>query len=253
MNKTQYVQITRLNRVKEKDYRAMADSMYLQIWTKLNPPQILTDDLTARVHRNLITPADASVPDCISCGACCFALPCVGVRADEKVSADDYWDVTVEGKNGEIVVDRFVKRNGETFACVALDGTIGEDVSCRIYEQRPQVCRGFEAGSDKCHALRRSLGFEPNLSLMEMYWAVQKQKAISEESNASQEIQRVNFVEQRETDNLDMVATMSDGSTKTIYTFNQGQETWQQFEFEGMPLEFAMSYIVERQEERKVK
>ena len=49
----------------------------------------------------------------------------------------------IEGENGEITVDRFLRRDGETFACTALDGIIGEQVACRIYEKRPRICHRF--------------------------------------------------------------------------------------------------------------
>lgn len=45
--------------------------------------------------------------------------------------------------------------------CTALAGTLGVEVGCRVYEDRPLVCREFTAGSDDCLALRRVFGFDP--------------------------------------------------------------------------------------------
>jgi hypothetical protein len=74
MNKTQFVQITRLNRVAEEEFREMLNSMYVQVWENLLPPQITTEDLTPLVANNLITPAVEPIPDCVTCGACCVTL-----------------------------------------------------------------------------------------------------------------------------------------------------------------------------------
>jgi uncharacterized protein len=163
------------------------------------------------------------------------------------VAPENYWEITIKGEKDEIVVDRYVRRNGETCACIALEGKLGENVSCGIYEQRPDVCRRFEAGSDKCHALRRAYGFEANLGLMDMYFAVQKLKAAeSAQQETVEEIRRVNFVELPQTGELEIKALMKDGSTQTIHTFNPNQETWYQFEFEGLPLSYAKNLIDSR-------
>ena len=181
-----------------------------------------------------------------SCGACCQAFTQVAVYPDEQVSPENYWEITVKGEKGEITVDKFLRRNGETFTCNSLGGKIGDQVSCNIYEQRPVVCRNFEAGSDKCHALRRAFGFEPDLGLMEMYYAVQKLKAIPEITNAPDEIKVANFIQQPDTGYLEIKATLFEGSTQTIHTFNPTQEKWHQFEFKGMSMEHAKELIKSR-------
>ncbi|CAB4136122.1 Putative zinc- or iron-chelating domain containing protein [uncultured Caudovirales phage] len=40
--------------------------------------------------------------------------------------------------------------------CAALSGVVGESVSCTIYENRPQACRQFKAGSLLCLEARQS-------------------------------------------------------------------------------------------------
>ena len=245
MLKPEFVQITRQNKIAEEEFYPLIFAMYEQIWQNLLPPQILTDGLTTRIANNVITPPDAPVPDCITCGACCVALPCVGIRPSEEISAEDYWNITIEGASGEIVVDRFLRRDAQTFACTALEIKNGEQARCRIYEQRPRICHDFEAGSDKCHALRRAFGFEPFLSLEEMSEALEKLEDKPLRSAPSETIREVKFVE-IETGELQISAYLKDGSVKMIHVFNQNLETWRQFEFDGLTLSQAKDLLDSR-------
>ncbi len=38
--------------------------------------------------------------------------------------------------------------------CSELIGEIGKNVSCGIYNNRPQTCKDFESGSERCRELR---------------------------------------------------------------------------------------------------
>jgi len=109
----------------EDEFYPVINRMYEHIWTQLMPPQLVTERLSSRVKNNVVTPPDASIPDCITCGACCQSLLCVGVRPSDKVDPELVWEVTTDSSEGEIVVDRYLKRNGKTLACAALEGTIG--------------------------------------------------------------------------------------------------------------------------------
>ena len=40
--------------------------------------------------------------------------------------------------------------------CIALQGTVGACVSCKIYEARPQACRNFQPGSPLCLEARQA-------------------------------------------------------------------------------------------------
>ncbi len=42
--------------------------------------------------------------------------------------------------------------------CIALDGTIGVQVSCSIYALRSSTCREFEAGTEDCAKARKLHG-----------------------------------------------------------------------------------------------
>lgn len=246
MEKSKLVQITRQNRIAEDDFVAMINTMYEQVWGNLYPPQILTDGLPVKVENNIITPKDAPIPDCLDCGACCGCLLCVGVRpVENNISSEDYWDVTAEGKTGEIIVNRYLRRDGETFACIALEGEIGVKVGCRIYEDRPKMCRTFEAGSDRCHTVRRAYGIEPYLTTQEMLEAVYKLDAQPENSASSETILSVKF-EEISSGNIAVKVQLQDRTIQTIHEFDPQNETWRQFEFESLTLAQSAELIASR-------
>lgn len=39
--------------------------------------------------------------------------------------------------------------------CIALEGIVGEQVSCSIYDRRPKVCHKFDPGTDVCDYARQ--------------------------------------------------------------------------------------------------
>jgi Fe-S-cluster containining protein len=225
----------------------MIGEMYEQIWQYLLPPQIIPKGLAVKRSANVITPPDAPIPDCLSCGVCCAAMLCVGVRPseDDRLSTEEYWDITIEGREGEITVDRYLRRDAETLACAFLNIADGEPTGCKIYERRPQMCHDFDAGSDKCHALRRAYGIEPFLSLDEMSEALEKLDNKPEKSVPAETIREVKFVE-HEMGELQILAYLNDGSTKIIHVFNPQTETWRQFEFDGLTLSQAANLIAAR-------
>lgn len=45
--------------------------------------------------------------------------------------------------------------------CVALQGSVGRQVSCGIYAQRSSTCREFTAGDERCADARRRHGLAP--------------------------------------------------------------------------------------------
>jgi Fe-S-cluster containining protein len=102
--------------------------------------------------------------DCRSCGACCGPDRDVATYVDvwskdiarlsprwrrENVYAND------EGTQGSIRTK--YDPAGKT-VCVALRGTVGAQVSCEIYERRPDVCSSFRAGGRECLVARRERG-----------------------------------------------------------------------------------------------
>jgi len=61
----------------------------------------------------------------------------------------------------------------------------------------------------------------------------------------SDTLREVKFVE-AETGELEILAFLNDGSTKTIHIFNPQNETWRQFEFDGLSLLRAAELIASR-------
>ena len=247
MLKPEFVQITRQNKIAENDFYPLITTMYEQIWQNLLPPQIITNGLSVKRASNVITPPDAPIPDCLTCGACCAAMLCVGVRPaeDAQLSAEEYWDITIEGRENEITVDRYLRRDEETLACTFLQIETGAPTACKIYERRPQMCHDFDAGSDKCHALRRAYGIEPFLSLNEMSEALEKLGEKPAKSAPADTIREVKFVE-TETGELQISAYLKDGSVKTIHVFDPQNEIWRQFEFDALTLSQAKDLINSR-------
>ncbi|HEY0833449.1 MAG TPA: YkgJ family cysteine cluster protein [Azospirillum sp.] len=103
-----------------------------------------------------MAPAVQPVPDCQSCGACCaysWEWPTfVGVRDGEGIPA-------------HLKEDGRMRCDGDR--CAALIGTIGVEVQCRVYEDRPLVCMEFAAGSDACRAVRTRFGLDGSDAVQE--------------------------------------------------------------------------------------
>ena len=244
MSEAQFVQIERREKYTEDEFWTMISALDARKWENLLPPQLPLEDLPTKRSRNFVTPLDAPIPDCLTCGACCAFLFAVGVKATDATPAETVWNVTDE--SGEIVVDSYLKRDAETLFCTALEKTADGKFPCGIYERRPQTCRNFEAGSDKCHAVRRAYGYEPFLTLQEMFDARQIMKANELETVASETIRDAKIVKQAETGNLEIVAEMQNGSRQTIHTFDPNGESWRQFQFCGSTVPDARRLIESR-------
>lgn len=100
---------------------------------------------------------------CLPCGACC-AYYCAAFywrETDDETPGGVPLAMTVE-------VDEFRRAMKGTKQpiprCVALQGTVGESVSCSIYERRANVCRDFppsyEGGerNERCDKARAAHG-----------------------------------------------------------------------------------------------
>lgn len=251
MQTNEFVQITRQQTISESEFYPIIYRMYAEIWFVRFPAEISTKRLTVKRDKNVLTPKDAPIPDCVTCGVCCEMMLCVGVRPHEEIAPEDYWDITVAGKDGEIVVDRYLRRDGETLACKQLTNDNGKTV-CKIYETRPQMCRDFDAGSDKCHALRRISGLEPYLTDEQTNEAIAKLDARPKRAEDSEMIDSVKFVE-TESGNLDVVASLKDETKKTIYNFDPKAETWRQFEFDALTRQEAEELLAKRRQSQENK
>lgn len=99
------------------------------------------------------TPPTASdtIPDCETCGGCC------------AYSCD--WPAFIGDRDGDGIPDHLIdheegRMRCDGNRCAALAGSLGVEVYCTVYANRPLVCMEFVAGSDGCHAVRRHFGFE---------------------------------------------------------------------------------------------
>lgn len=238
----QFVQITR-RKFSEDEFYAMIAELEKRRWENLLPPQLELEDLSSRRTESVVTSSGALIPACTSCGACCTFLFCVNVKLTDTVPSEMCWDVVLEVGKREIVVNRFLQREEKTLYCNALEGTAGEKVSCRIYAQRPLTCDLFEAGSDKCHALRRIYGYEPLLTPEELAAAKRKLKTRAAQKFSPETIKATNFVPQTGTGYLLIEVIMSDGSNQIVHSFNPEVESWTKFEFEGLTITQAKSLI----------
>jgi Fe-S-cluster containining protein len=247
MNDAELKDFAQRGRIEENEFYRMIVAMYERIWQNLLPPQLPTKGLTTRLDRNVVTPGDAPVPDCVTCGACCASMLAVGVRPGEedRIEADAVWDITSGDEGDPRVVDRFLRRDPETFYCAQLQVCDGR-TTCRIYESRPRMCRDFDAGSDKCHALRRAYGFEPFLGLAEMSEANRTLGEGSRERDIAERVAEVRFQTQ-ETGSVAIVARMLDGSSREIHRFDPSQTVFRQFEFDALTIEEAKALIAARE------
>lgn len=103
---------------------------------------------------------------CLTCGACCAYY-----------RASFYWAEADDETPGGVPVALTRKLNdfrrvmigseGSSPRCIALEGTIGEQVCCTIYERRSSVCREFEPSwingkpNERCDAARIAWGLAP--------------------------------------------------------------------------------------------
>ncbi|WP_092742684.1 YkgJ family cysteine cluster protein [Xaviernesmea oryzae] len=88
--------------------------------------------------------------DCQACGACCAysqEWPRFSLESDEDLDKipEDLVAADLSGMRCE--ADR----------CLALDGTLGLHVGCRIYAVRPIVCRDCMPGDPECLMARARL------------------------------------------------------------------------------------------------
>lgn len=88
------------------------------------------------------------VPDCLSCGACCFGPGSRYVR----VSGDDYARLGDEAERLTSFIENRCYMRMEDGHCAALAIDAGRRFVCGVYALRPAVCRALERGSAACRA-----------------------------------------------------------------------------------------------------
>jgi len=94
---------------------------------------------------------------CLDCGACCA---CYRVSFYWGESSLLRADGVPEALTEKLDHYRMVMRGTDNKQprCIALQGDVGQQVGCAIYEQRPSPCREFDAGSEACIRARMRHG-----------------------------------------------------------------------------------------------
>lgn len=241
MSDAQFVQIERREKHTESEFVRMMAGLDARKQLNLLPPQLPTEDLPTRRAENFVTPAAASVPDCLTCGACCRFLFVIAVASADSTPPENVWTVTDE--SGEIVVDAYLKCDPETLSCTALESREDGTMPCGIYEQRPSPCRKFEAGSDKCHAVRRAFNLEPFLAMDKVFEAWSVIKARESEPVAPQIVREAKISKAVETSICEIIVELQNGEKQTVHRFDPRREFWTQTQFRGVPLAEVRSLI----------
>ncbi|KAB2962536.1 YkgJ family cysteine cluster protein [Zoogloea sp.] len=94
---------------------------------------------------------------CTTCGACCahFRVSFYWAEAEARGLPEDLTEAVTPWLSCMVGTNRARPR------CVALQGRVGESVSCAVYDQRPDTCRSVEAGDAQCLKARAGYGLEP--------------------------------------------------------------------------------------------
>lgn len=102
---------------------------------------------------------------CVTCGACCVTYRASFHWLELASAGGTVPDELAEQLTPHLAVMK--GSNGRNIRCCALDGTVGERVSCRIYPQRSSPCRDFRySGQDglydeRCEKARARHGLPP--------------------------------------------------------------------------------------------
>ena len=150
----------------------------------------MTEAEQVRVYRNLRLdprqPASAVrsvyASQCLSCGVCCAyyaqnpfhidlneadtpppKLVQIGPRHTGR--GGDGWNDNRYMRTVDLKAKDFFGWKGFK-KCIAFEGTMGKEVRCGIYEQRPRACSEYDPGSPGCLNARRWAGMPPPEDIM---------------------------------------------------------------------------------------
>lgn len=111
---------------------------------------------------------DTTLPPCTSCGACCVDWYGDGTvadldRGDEKRLGARRLKLYTINTGGPWPDEAHRATSTRTDAlgsevCRALRGTVGRRCSCRVYDDRPKLCRAYKRGSAACLGARERAG-----------------------------------------------------------------------------------------------
>ena len=100
---------------------------------------------------------------CVSCGACCAYFR---VNFNTKINPQVPQEMVVFYDRKQMAMKGAEKFKGR---CVALDGEIGVNAKCSIYEKRPNLCALFPVWlpngkqNPRCAKARKFHGLPPNI------------------------------------------------------------------------------------------
>lgn len=120
-----------------------------------------------------ISSAKTSPHPCMACGACCASFRVAFHWREAEINLSDITALNVPPDYTEDLdfERRCMKGTNKKHQpkCIALNGRIGQKVSCQIYSNRPSVCRRFEASYEngypnpRCDEARAKHGMPPLL------------------------------------------------------------------------------------------
>lgn len=116
--------------------------------------KITTDD-----NRTYIDMPDNDYNPCLNCGACCSNFRVSFYHGELEGSINGFVPLHYTEKlNPHFAV--MIGTNSKKPHCVALEGNVGEKISCKIYANRPTPCREWQVWDEngipnpKCQELR---------------------------------------------------------------------------------------------------
>lgn len=92
---------------------------------------------------------------CLSCGACCAYFR-VSFYWAEGMNMPEHYTEPVTA-----VYSCMCGTNQSQPRCIALQGEVGQQVSCGIYELRSSSCKEVQIGDSQCNKARYAHGFIP--------------------------------------------------------------------------------------------
>ena len=96
---------------------------------------------------------------CLNCGACC-AFFRVSFYWAEGINMPEHYTEPVTA-----VYSCMAGTNQENPRCIALSGTIGEQVSCTMYYARSSTCKEVQVADEQCNKARIAYNLIPFISI----------------------------------------------------------------------------------------
>lgn len=90
---------------------------------------------------------------CLSCGACCTYFRVSFYWAEGLPLPDHYTEPLTP------VYSCMTGTNQAKPRCIALEGEVGKQVSCGVYEHRSSACKSVQIADSQCNKARRAHGF----------------------------------------------------------------------------------------------